>query len=269
MNQIDVKNLNGEPEGKVKLPPQFNEEVRRDIIKRAVLVLQSRKRQAYGAKPDAGLRASGRVSKRRRDYRGIYGSGMSRVPRKILSRRGRRLYWVGAIAPGTVGGRKAHAPTSEKNWEKKINKKENRKAIRSALSASLIPEIVKNHGYLIPDSYPFAVKDGVEGIAKTKEVINTLKKLGFSDDIEKASVRKIRAGKGKSRGRPYKKRKSVLIAVSKECPLQKAASNISGVDVVVVNGLNAELLAPGAEPGRAVLFTEASIKKMEKEGLFL
>ena len=38
------------------------------------------------------------------------------------------MNWVGAFAPGTVGGRKAHAPNAEKIFDKKINKKENRKA---------------------------------------------------------------------------------------------------------------------------------------------
>ena len=48
------------------------------------------------------------------------------------------MNWVGAFAPGTVGGRRAHPPKSEKIWSKKINKKENAKAIRSAISATLL-----------------------------------------------------------------------------------------------------------------------------------
>ena len=83
--------------GEINLPSQFNEDIRPDLIKRAVLALQSGRRKAYGAAPEAGKRASSTLSKRRRRYRGSYGFGISRTPRKILSRRGRRMFWVGHL----------------------------------------------------------------------------------------------------------------------------------------------------------------------------
>ncbi len=105
--------------GERELPAQFKGLVRPDLIKRAVLSLQSNKRQAYGASPEAGKRHSAELSRRRRKYRGSYGHGISRVPRKILSRSGLRFNWAGAVAPGTVGGRRAHPPKTEKIWTKK------------------------------------------------------------------------------------------------------------------------------------------------------
>ena len=42
-----------------------------------------------------------------------------------------------------------------------------------------------------------------------------------------------------------------------------------GIDIVKVNALNAELLAPGAVPGRLTLFTEQALTKLEKEKLFI
>ncbi|MCD4760043.1 50S ribosomal protein L4, partial [archaeon] len=42
----------------VNLPKQFSEEVRPDLIKRAVLVIQANKRQKYGTDPRAGLEYS-------------------------------------------------------------------------------------------------------------------------------------------------------------------------------------------------------------------
>jgi len=80
--------------GEINLPKQFSEEIRQDLIKRAVLVIHSNKKQPYGAKPNAGKRASASLSKRRRAYRGMYGFGISRVPRKILSRRGMVLHLI-------------------------------------------------------------------------------------------------------------------------------------------------------------------------------
>ncbi|MFH1399970.1 MAG: 50S ribosomal protein L4, partial [Nanoarchaeota archaeon] len=100
--------------GTIDLPAQFFEPFRPDLIKLGVLAVQANGRQPYGASPDAGMRHSVEVSRRRRKYRGSYGIGISRVPRKILSRNGTRMNWVGAEAPGMVGGRRAHPPKAEK-----------------------------------------------------------------------------------------------------------------------------------------------------------
>ena len=71
------------------------------------------------------------------------------------------------------------------------------------------------------------------------------------------------------RGRKYKRKKGMLIVVSDDCKLIKAASNIAGLDVVDVKKINAELLAPGAKPGRLTLWSESALDGMEKEKLFM
>ncbi len=254
--------------GEIKLPSQFEEEYRPDLIQRAVLAIQSHKRQSYAASERAGKRASAKLSRRRRDYRGSYGFGISRVPRKIMTRRGMRMNWVGAFAPGTVGGRRAHPPKSEKIWWKKINKKENTKAIRSAIAATIMKDIVAERGHLVPSNYPFVLDDKFESMDKTKEVLETFKKLGLGKELARVKEKTIRAGKGKARGRKYKKKKGPLIVVSKVDKLNRAVANIPGIDVVEVKSLNAELLAPGAKAGRLVLWTSAAIDILEKENLF-
>lgn len=266
--KIDILDSSKNKTGEIKLPLQFEEEFRPDLIQRAVLAIQSRKRQAYAASPEAGKRASAKLSRRRKDYRGSYGIGISRVPRKIMTRRGTRMNWVGAFAPGTVGGRKAHPPKSEKEWYKKINDKERIKAIRSAISATISKEIVMERGHLIPNSYPFALDNKFEEISKTKNIIAAFKALGLEKELARVEEKKIRAGKGKSRGRKYKKKKGPLIIVSKTDKLSAAAANIPGIDVVEVKSLNAELLAPGAKAGRLTLWTSAAINILEKENLF-
>jgi len=183
--------------GEVNLPSQFDEPVRKDLIKRAVLALQSNKRQAYGSKPEAGKRASAILSKRRRAYRGMYGFGISRTPRKILSRRGRRMNWVGAFSPNTVGGRRAHPPKAEKILGRKTNKKENKKAIRSAITATVISDLVKERGHIAPQNYPFALDKNFEELSKTKEALAALKELGFEKELIRVNNRTIRAGKEK------------------------------------------------------------------------
>ena len=266
--KLDILDISKKKIGEVKLPMQFDEEVRADLIKRAVLALQSNKRQPYGSMKEAGKRSSSIISKRRRQYRGCYGFGISRTPRKVLSRRGTRMYWVGAFAPNTVGGRRAHPPKPEKIIVQKLNKKERKKAIRICISATVIGDLVKKRGHVIPEDYPFVIDKTFEELSKTKDVIHALNTFGLEKELERACKKNIRSGKGKSRGRKYKTAKGPLIVVSKKGNLMKAANNIPGIDIVNVKEINAELLAPGNAPGRLTLWTTSAIDILEKEKLF-
>ncbi|MCK5025157.1 MAG: 50S ribosomal protein L4 [Nanoarchaeota archaeon] len=267
--KLNVLSLKKAELKKADMPKQFSEPVRQDLIKRAVKAIESHTRQPYGSSPRAGLRHSAFVSKRRHKYKTTYGIGQSRTPRKVMSSRGTRFNWVGAVAPQTVGGRRAHPPKAEKIWEQKLNKKENRKAIRSALSATVVKAIVEERGHKVPDNYPFIIESKIEAISKTKEAIDLLETLGMTPDLERSSVKKIRAGKGKARGRKYKTRIGPLLVVAdEECAAMQSFANIQGVDVEVVHNLNAQLLAPGCMPGRLTIFSETAIARIEKENLF-
>ncbi len=266
--KIPLLDSSGKKLKELEVPYQFEEPVRIDIIKKVFFVYQDNNRQPYGTSPMAGNKHSVYLSKRRRAYRSVYGYGISRTPRKILSRRGRRLYWVGAMAPNTVGGRRAHPPKSEKNYDKSIPIKEKRKALRSAIAATLKKELVESRGHKLPGNYPFAVHDKFCKLSKTKQVVETLERLDFKEELDRTKEKKIRAGKGKMRGRRYKTKRGLLIVVSENCPLMEAAKNIPGVEVSLVRSLNAELLAPGGVPGRLTLWTEGAVKIMAKEGLF-
>ena len=184
--KLTVLNLNKTETKKIELPIQFYEPVRTDLIKKAFLVILSNRRQPYGADPEAGKKSSAELSRRRKKYRGSYGLGISRIPRKIMSRRGTRMNWVGAFSPGTVGGRRAHPPKAEKIWSQKINKEERRKAIRSAISATIDTDLVKSKGHLPPSNYPFIVEDGINDIKQTKKLRDTLSKLGFKEELSLA-----------------------------------------------------------------------------------
>ncbi len=266
--KLPILNISKEEIGKQEMPIQFEEEVRPDLIKRAVISIQGNARQAYGADPMAGKRASAKLSRRRHDYKTAYGIGISRVPRKIMSSRGTRMNWVGAFAPGTVGGRKAHPPKAGKDWTKKINKKERRKAIRSAITATLSKELVaKNH--IVPDNYPFIIEGKFESLKKTKQVRDVLKKIGLEKELSRVNERIIRSGKGKKRGRKYKSKAGPLIIVSKDCALLKAAKNIAGVNVRIVKSINAKVLAPSTNPGRLAIWTQDAIKELGDKKLFM
>ncbi len=266
--KLKVFDTNKKETKSVTLPSQFVEPVRTDLVKRAVLALQANRRQKYGANSEAGKGYSSFLSKRRHDYKSTYGIGQSRTPRKVLNRRGTRFYFVGAFAPQTVGGRRAHPAKAEKDWTQKINVKERRKAICSALSATMDASLVAERGHKLPENYPFVLDSSFESLAKTKDVIKSLSALGFDEELERASQATIRAGVGKRRGRKTVTKKSFLFVVSKDCPLLKSAANISGVDVVPVQSLNAELLAPGTHVGRLTLFTDGALDVMAEHQLF-
>lgn len=268
MKELVVLSAGNENVGKQKLPVQFDEVVRPDLIKRAVLAIESRLRQPYGSDPRAGKKASAVLSRRRRKYKGSYGKGISRVPRKTLLRRGMQMIWVGAFAPGTVGGRRAHPP-QVRDFAHKINAKERKKAIRSALAAAMDKATVSMRGHKVPDNYPFVLASDCEKISKTKDLRLALEKLGLLPDLERGAKKNVRAGKGTMRSRPYKRSKGPLLVVSGKCEALRAARNIPGVDVAQVSRINAKLLAPGAHPGRLTLFTQAALEKIENERLFL
>ena len=93
-------------------------------------------------------------------------------------------------------------------------------------------------------------------------------KIGLTSEMERASVKKIRAGQGKLRGRKYVKKVGPLVVVGGDCQLLKSARNVAGFEAIRVDSINVEKLAPGSVPGRLVLFTEAALKTMAEKRLW-
>jgi large subunit ribosomal protein L4e len=81
-------------------------------------------------------------------------------------------------------------------------------------------------------------------------------------------TKKIRSGKGKMRGRKYKKTKGILFITTPKSNLFNAAKNLEGSEVIDVKNLNVTVLAPGGRPGRITIWSEGAIKKMNEEKLF-
>jgi len=245
--KANVRTLDGSVSREITLPPVFGEEYRPDLIRKAVMALQSTRRQPHGTHPYAGIRSSavGWGS----------GRGMSHVPR---IRNGSRA----AKVPQAKGGREAHPPKVQKILLKFINKKEKEKAFRSAIAASILPDLVQARGHRYEGDVPVVLEDRFEELLKITEVITALTNAGVYADIERSKAsRKVRAGRGKMRGRRYKQRKSLLIVTANQ-PL-RAAKNLAGVDVVTVDQLNTELLAPGSQAGRLTVWTEGALQMLE------
>ncbi|WP_420709517.1 50S ribosomal protein L4 [Candidatus Methanoliparum sp. LAM-1] len=247
---INILSIDGSIKETVDLPDIFNEPYRPDLIKKAVLSLQSRRYQPHGVKPYAGYDTSA-------ESWGV-GRGVSRIPRIKNGRRAAR-------SPGAVGGRRAHPPKVDKIFEEKMNKKEMKKALKSAIAATANIDLVVSRGHRIGDlALPLVIERKIEEIDKTKHLEDVLKKIGVYTDIERAKDIKIRSGRGKMRGRRYKGKKSILFVVKEDKGLGYAARNLVGADFSTVNGLNVELLAPGTDAGRLVVWSEAAISSLKE-----
>lgn len=258
----NVYDLEGTTVEKIDLPAVFSEKLRGETVKRAVLAQQSSLRQRYGADPLAGKRSSAHYEGKRHRRFTMMNREMARMPRIHGKGVMPALSFTARIVPHATKGRKAHPPKASKIFEKKINKKERRAAIKSALAASANIKIVQKR-HKTKES-PIIILDDFESLSHTKDVRRTLEKI-VGDEIKRCEKRKIRAGRGKTRGRRYRKKHGPLIITASTCPLLKASRNISGVDATTVNNLNAELLAPGAHPGRLTVISKKALETIKKK----
>ncbi len=249
-----IFNLQGKASGKIDLPDVFSTPLRPDVIKRAVLAIQSNRIQPQGRDPMAGKKTTA-------ESRGT-GSATARVPR-VKGGSGRA-----AFAPSTVKGRQPHPPKAEKIIVKNIPKKEAKLALNSAIAATAEKEVVAKRGHKIENvpAFPMVVDDAFEALTKAKEVEEAFASLGLADDVVRVrESRNIRAGKGKRRGRRIKQAVGPLIVVVEGKGIVDAASNIPGVQVTTVTNLNTEMLAPGTHPGRLTVWTNGAIKQLMGE----
>jgi large subunit ribosomal protein L4e len=245
MMDATVRDLNGEDVRTIELPAIFETPQRPDLVRRAVLAAQANRKQAYGADPLAGMRTPAESPGS--------GRGMAHVPRQ--NGRARRV-------PQAVKGRKAHPPKAEKDRGKRINDKERKLAVRAAVAATADPAVVRERGHRFDEdvALPLVVTDEFEDLVKTREVVDLLEALGVHADVERADDRKVKAGRGKTRGRKYRRPKSILFVTSGEP--SKAARNLAGADVATAGEVNAEDLAPGAQHGRLTVWTESAVEEV-------
>ena len=245
----------GKKKSEINLPKIFGNKVRPDLVQKYFEA--DKLIQPYSPYERAGQEysASGKIRHRRHRWKSHYGRGIARVPRKTMWRRGTQFYWVGATAPGTRGGRRAHPPKGI-GKEKKINKKEIQLAFSSAFSATAIPKFVESR-YSSLDKAPHvpAVIDVLP--KKTKDMISTVKKI-FSDASDLAFKKKtVRPGRGSSRGRKYKSNAGLLVLTG-----EKEKAKISGLDIKSINDVAIADLYP---LGRLVLYTQKAIDELQKQ----
>lgn len=247
----NIYSRDGSIVGEIDLPPVFESPVRDDLIRKAHRAISLSLRQPWGSSPGAGLRQVG--------HNLGPGHGMARIPRVSGSSRGVNL-------ASMVGGKSAHSPRTERRLYRKINRKERVMARYSAIASTAIRERVVQRGHKIPDDLklPVVVDDTLYSIEKSKDAIAFLQSVGIYDDVLRAkNGTKVRAGRGKMRGRKYKRPRSLLLVTASSENVD-AFRGLPGVEIATMGSLSIRKLAPGGEAGRLTVYTISAIKELEK-----
>lgn len=141
------------------------------------------------------------------------------------------------------------------------------------MAASSVPALLLARGHQISTvpEVPLVINSEIfagAAIARTSAALGLLKSVGAGPDISKVKAsRKLRAGKGKLRGRRHRQRRGPLIVYNpledgKELAL--AFRNIAGIETCSVFALNLLQLAPGGHLGRFIIWTSAAFKALDE-----
>ncbi len=258
MEKINIYGLDGKKKGLIDKPKIFFIKYRDDIIQKACEVSQSKNKQIQGRDKRAGLRNTAKGWGT--------GHGISRAPR--LKGSGYPTARNVGRVPFAKGGRRTHPIKTEKKIKKKINKKTHKLSMISAISASGDISLVKKRGHQIQNipEIPLVVDDKIQTLKKTNQIYSILCDLGFSEELNKIKKsKKIRAGKGKRRGRKYKKKKGTLIIINNDFGIVKASRNIPGIEIINIENLSIDKLAPGGMVGRLIIWTQAAFNELNNK----
>ncbi len=262
MTKAKILDIHGKEKGTIELPGAFSEKIREDMVAK---VIEAKKfGQPYSPSPVAGKQysARGKIKHRRHVWKSSYGRGMSRIPRKIHSRKGSQFNWIGASVPFARGGMRAHPPKIISRMGKlKINKKEFILVLKSALAATADEKKISERYETLKGkkikNIPFVVEGKITEL-KTKEINSSLKNiLGNLYDIA-IKKKSVRAGKGKMRGRKYKVSAGMLFVVGKSENIKTGSFDVRRANNVGVNDL-----AKGGL-GRLTIYTENAIKDLNE-----
>lgn len=251
-----VYDIKGQKKGDIELPKVFDTRIREDLVQKYFET--SKRMQPYGIYVEAGKRhsASGTISHKRHDWKGQYGRGMSRTPRKAMSRRGTQFNWVGAEVSNTRGGRRPHGPKVS-FAVKKMNRKEAKIARDSAIAATAHEKyVIARYASIdkLPAMTPLVIESKLENI-KTKDFIELLKKISATLVTIGMRQKDVRAGRGKLRGRKYKTNAGLLLVVG-----NNERVRLSGIELTKVSDLDISSLYP---LGRIVMYTEKALEELK------
>jgi large subunit ribosomal protein L4e len=139
-------------------------------------------------------------------------------------------------------------------------------AIAASSSAALL--MARGHNVSSVPEVPLVISSTAFRLTKTSGATTLLRAVGAGADIEKArKSRKLRAGKGKMRGRRFRQRRGPLLVFNPEedgIELGRAFKNVPGVESCSVHALNLLQLAPGGHLGRFIVWTSAAFAALDE-----
>ncbi|PVH97573.1 hypothetical protein DM02DRAFT_644120 [Periconia macrospinosa] len=247
----------------ISVPNVFKAPIRPDIVHSVHTGMNKNRRQPYAVSEKAGHQTSAES----------WGTGraVARIPRVS----GGGTHRAGQAAFGNMcrSGR-MFAPTKVwRKWHQKINLNQKRFATASAIAASSSAALLMARGHnvstvpevpLVVSSTAFA--DGA--IAKTSAALALLRAVGAGADVDKVKKsKKLRAGKGKLRGRRHTQRRGPLVIYNPDedgKELVTAFRNLPGVETSSVYSLNLLQLAPGGHLGRLIVWTSSAFSALDK-----
>jgi len=257
-----VFGVDGEEGGSVSVPAVFNVPLRRDLVQFVHTNMRKNARQAYGVKNHFG--PMGIVAGHQHSAHS-WGTGraVSRIPRVS----GGGTHRAGQAAFGNMcrGGRMFAPTKTYRRWHRKVNKTQRRQAVASCVAATSSAPLVEARGHKISEvkQVPIVVSDDIQSISKTSEAVDCLRALGLGDELEKCKKKQSRPGKGKMRGRRYKRRRGPLVIYAEDEGCCRGFRNVPGVDLCRVDRLNLLQLAPGGHVGRLCVWSESAFKALE------
>ena len=152
------------------------------------------------------------------------------------------------------------------------NRPPRRFATTSALAASAVTPLVLARGHQVQNipEVPLVVDSAAfsgAAYAKTSAALGLLEAVGAGPDLARVQKsRKLRAGKGKLRGRRIRQRRGPLVVYNPEVDgkeLARGFKNVPGVETCSVFALNLLQLAPGGHLGRFIIWTSSAFKALD------
>ncbi|KAI1853751.1 hypothetical protein JX265_003916 [Neoarthrinium moseri] len=260
---VSIIGKDGKPSGASHpLPTVFGAPIRPDVVNSVHTGMAKNKRQPYSVSEKAGHQTSAES----------WGTGraVARIPRVS----GGGTHRAGQAAFGNMcrSGR-MFAPTKIwRKWHVKIPQGQRRFATTSAIAASAVAPLLLARGHQISGvtEVPLVIDSAVfegAGAAKTSAAFKILTASGAGADVLKAKQsKKLRAGKGKLRGRRHRQRRGPLVVYDPNVDgkdLVKGFRNLPGCETCDVYALNLLQLAPGGHLGRFVVWSSAAFKALD------
>jgi len=244
----------------ITMPNVLRVPIRPDIVQVVHTGMAKNKRQPYAVSEKAGHQTSAES----------WGTGraVARIPRVS----GGGTHRAGQAAFGNMcrSGR-MFAPTKVwRRWHQKINQGQKRYATASALAASTNTALLLARGHNVSSvsEVPLVVSSSAFALTKTSGALTLLRGIGAGPDIDRVKKsRKMRAGKGKMRGRRFRQRRGPLMVYDPNedgKTVGRAFKNLPGVEASSVYALNLLQLAPGGHLGRFIIWTSAAFAALDK-----